>query len=308
MPTTQKVAFKSEGTTVAGDLSLPDDYRPGMKRPGLVLGHGFGVVKQSLVREAEFFASAGYVVLTIDYRTFGESEGEPRGQLFPLRQVEDFRNGISYLQQRPEVDPDQIGIWGASFGGGIVIWTAAVDRRVKAVVSEVPVVNGHRWMQALYTSAGWDALLDRLEADRKRRYETGASERVPPSQRGGPTGIVPMDERTAAFHVDHLKQTGKMLLVSEPEITLESIEKVIEFNPESVIHLIGPRLLYIVTTGGWDVIHLLDQIQDAYKKANEPRKLVLLPCEAYEVYRDPHQAMALEAALECYHCAIPIQR
>ena len=159
-----------------------------------------------------------------------------------------------------------------------MILAAAVDRRVKAVVSEVPVVNGQRWMQALYTSAGWEALLDRLEADRERRYETGASERVPPTQRLGPEGIIPMNPRTMAFFDAYAQTTDEPLLVAEPEITLESIEKVIEFNPESVIHQIGPRPLTIVTTGGWDVIHLLDQIQDAYKKANEPKRLVLIPC------------------------------
>ena len=104
------------------------------RRPAIVLGHGFGVLKQSLVAAGEYFSRAGYLTLSIDYRTFGESAGEPRGQLFPLRQVEDFRNAISYLQTRPDVDADAIGIWGASFGGAVVIWTAAVDRRVQAVV------------------------------------------------------------------------------------------------------------------------------------------------------------------------------
>ena len=128
----ENVWVPSGGVRVAGELGLPDGLSPEERRPGLVLGHGFGVVKQSLATEAEFFRRAGYVVLAIDYRTFGASEGEPRGQLFPLNQVEDFRNAVSYLQHRPEVDPDRIGIWGASFGGAVVIWTAAVDRRVKA--------------------------------------------------------------------------------------------------------------------------------------------------------------------------------
>ena len=302
----EKVWVPSGGARVAGDLSLPEGMRPGERRPGLVIGHGFGIVKQSLVPVAEFFRGAGYVVLAIDYRSFGESEGEPRGQLFPLNEVEDFRNGISYLQGRPEVDPEQIGIWGASFGGAIVIWTAAVDRRVKAVVAEVPVVNGRRWMQALQTSAGWEELLDRLEADRQRRYEGNGSERVPPTQRGGPTGIVPMDERTMRFFTEYAEKSGgKPLLIAEPEITLESIEKVIEFSPESVIHQIAPRPLRIVTTGGWDVIHLLEQIQDAYKKAREPKSLVLIPCGAYDIYHGADQTAALEAALELFAEVLP---
>lgn len=108
----QKVRFKSGGLYCAGDLYIPDDYTPGSPRPGLVIGHGFSFVKEALVEEAGYFTRAGYVVLAIDYRTFGESEGEPRGQLLPLNEVEDYRNAISYLQSREEVDPGRTGIWG----------------------------------------------------------------------------------------------------------------------------------------------------------------------------------------------------
>ena len=53
---------------------------------------------------------------------------------------------------------------------------------------------------------------------------------------------------------------------------MESIEKIIEFNPEAVIHQISPRPLCIVVTAGYDMIHPIEHIFDAYKKANEPRK------------------------------------
>jgi len=302
----EQVAFDSEGTPVAGDLWLPSGLAEGETRPALVLGHGFGVLRQSLTAAGEFFSGAGYVALSIDYRTFGDSGGEPRGQLFPLWQVEDFRNAISYLQARPDVNADAVGIWGASFGGAVVIWTAAVDRRVKAVVAEVPVVNGRRWLQELLTSADWDDLLERLDADRELRWETGESERVPATTRGGDGGIVPITDKTMAYFIDYEERAGEPLLVSAPDITLESIEKVIEFNPESVIHQIAPRPLRIVTTSGWDVIHVLEHIQDAYKKAREPRSLVLVPCGAYEVYIEPDQTTCFEAALELFAQALPL--
>jgi dienelactone hydrolase len=67
---------------------------------------------------------------TIPFRYFGDSEGEPRSQLFPLHQVEDVRNAITWLSSQPEVDPQRIGIWGTSYGGGIVV---TFDRRIRAV-------------------------------------------------------------------------------------------------------------------------------------------------------------------------------
>jgi fermentation-respiration switch protein FrsA (DUF1100 family) len=271
-----------------------------------VVGHGFGVVKQSLVEVGRFFAGAGYVTLTIDYRTFGESEGEPRGSLIPLNEVEDFRNAISYLQGCPEVDPGAIGIWGTSFGGAVVIYVAAVDLRVKAVVAQVPIVNCRRWIQELYSSADFDELQARLLEDRKRRYEGHPSQQIPPTQRGGPDGLVPMDPRTMEAFEQYTARTGEALVTADPLITLEAVEKVLEFYPENMIHLIGPRPLAIVTTAKRDVIHLLEHIQDAYKKANEPKKLVLLPFEAYDLYCEPGRSVALGHALECYGTAIPV--
>jgi hypothetical protein len=61
------------------------------------------MVKDALVPVAERLMAAGYVVLAIDYRTFGLSEGEPRGSLFPRMQVEDIRNAISWLEERPRL-------------------------------------------------------------------------------------------------------------------------------------------------------------------------------------------------------------
>ncbi len=302
----EPVTFLSDGTEVAGDLWVPGDLGDGARRPAIVVGHGFSVLKDSLVAAGEYFSRAGYVTLSIDYRTFGESGGEPRGQLFPLCQVEDFRNAVSYLQTRPDVDADAVGIWGASFGGAVVIWTAAVDRRVKAVVAEVPVVNGRRWMQEILTSAQWDDMLVRLEQDRIRRYAGNPSSYVSPTSRAGDDGIIPIDEGTIAFFEGYAEQAGEPLLVGATEITLESVEKVIEFDPSSVIHQIAPRPVRIVTTRGRDVIHVLEHIQDAYKLAREPKSLVLIDCDAYDVYKEPDQSKCFAAALELFGEAIPV--
>jgi fermentation-respiration switch protein FrsA (DUF1100 family) len=255
-------------------------------------------VKEALVGPAEYFQRAGYVVLAIDYRTFGESEGEPRGQLFPLNEVEDFRNALSFLETRDEVDRDRIGIWGTSFGGANVIYTAAVDRRVKAVVAQVPVVNGRRWMQALRTSDQWLELLDRLDEDRRRRFATGEGARVPVTGRAarGEFCAMPADQKI----LDFVEQSKPELKTWRPDLVLESIERIIEFFPENVIHQIAPRPLCIVTTSGYDMIHPLEHILDAYRKANEPKKLVLLPYDQLGFYTEPGLGEAMRSAIDWF--------
>src|SRR5258707_4666433 len=99
----------------------------------------------------------------------GESEGKPRSQLFPHQQHQDYRNGISWIRQQPEIDPDWVGVWGSSYSGGHVLHLAATDRRIKAVVAQVPLVNGYANAQRLLRPDQLAAFQRDLAADREQR-------------------------------------------------------------------------------------------------------------------------------------------
>jgi fermentation-respiration switch protein FrsA (DUF1100 family) len=290
----EKIMFASEGVECAAYLGLPVGQAQ-QRRPAVILGHGFGIRKESLVAEAEHLTAAGFITLAIDYRTFGESAGEPRGTLFPLNHVEDFRNALTWLQRRDDVDPDRMGIWGASFGGGVVIMTAALDRRVRAVVAMAPIVNGRRWLNSTWGSARFEQLRDLIEADRLQRYETGVGGRIPLSGAELPAALV-TDERSGRRHRESMAQRGRPLLEGTPEITIASVEKVIEWEPDRFIDRISPRPLLIVTPGGWDVMHRFEHIIEAYGRAGEPKRLVPLRCEQMDVYLPPWQDRAIEEA------------
>src|SRR5690349_6238611 len=136
------IRYRSEGLECAGTLYLPDSLIPGKKLPAVVLGHGTTYVKEMhLPHFARTFVDAGLIALAIDYRYLGESEGEPRYKVDPREQAQDYSNAITWLQQQPEVDAGHIGIWGTSKSGGIVLQVAAFDRRVKAVVAQVPDIS-----------------------------------------------------------------------------------------------------------------------------------------------------------------------
>lgn len=126
------VEFNSKELRCRGWLYVPDDLPVGRKAPAVVMAHGFTAVKEQVLPEfAERFAAAGFVTMVFDYRHFGESEGEPRGQLFPLEMVEDYRNAITWVSDQPEVDPNRICLWGTSYSGGLVIYAGTTTNACK---------------------------------------------------------------------------------------------------------------------------------------------------------------------------------
>ena len=139
----QDIEFNAEGTTLRGWLFTPDSgNRP---FPTIVMAHGFSAVKEMYLDSyAEIFAQAGLAALVFDNRNFGASDGEPRQEIDPWVQVRDYRHAITYARTRPEVNRDAIGVWGSSYSGGHALVLGAIDRRVKCVVSQVPLTSGYR--------------------------------------------------------------------------------------------------------------------------------------------------------------------
>jgi uncharacterized protein len=132
--------FESDGTTCAGTLMLPDGAE---HHPVIVMAHGFANIRTArLPVFAESFVETGYAAFLFDYRTFGDSGGEPRHWVHPGRQIEDWEAAIEYVKSRPEVDASRMILWGTSFSGGHVLQLAASRPELKAVISQVPHVSG----------------------------------------------------------------------------------------------------------------------------------------------------------------------
>ena len=114
--------------------------------PIVVMAHGLsGTRRDRLGPFAERFAEAGIAALLFDHRGFGDSGGEP--DLFhPMRQLDDWRAAIACARSLSGVDPDRVATFGSSMGGGNALAAAAADRRVVAVVSQVPFLD--MWRQA----------------------------------------------------------------------------------------------------------------------------------------------------------------
>ena len=130
----EDISFQAtDGTTLRGWHYTPDTSG---KHPTIVMAHGFSAVKEMyLDKYAEQFARAGFASIVYDNRNFGASEGEPRQEIDPWLQVRDYSDAITFAQSLDQTDPARMGVWGSSYSGAHVLVVAAIDRRVKCVVS-----------------------------------------------------------------------------------------------------------------------------------------------------------------------------
>jgi pimeloyl-ACP methyl ester carboxylesterase len=119
------------------------------------MAHGFGGTRDSgLLPFAEAFAEAGLDVLLFDYRCFGESGGEPRQLAWPSRHREDYRAAVEFARHLGGVDPDRIVLWGTSWSGGHIVYVAASDPRIAALVCQAPDLDGFRTLKRIGEYAG----------------------------------------------------------------------------------------------------------------------------------------------------------
>jgi dienelactone hydrolase len=147
----------SEGVRLQAELFSLKSLA-GKQLPTIIMAHGWGGTAANFRRDAIDLAGAGYLVITFDYRGWGQSDGriiltappekkdgrhftaqvlELREYVDPIEQTTDWFNVISWAMAEPMVDKNRIGLRGSSYSGGHVFYVAAHDPRVKAIVSQV---------------------------------------------------------------------------------------------------------------------------------------------------------------------------
>lgn len=293
----EKVTFYSEGVPVSALLGIPDDLEPGERRGAVVFCHGFSIIKEIWFPVyAERFRAAGYVTLTFDYRHFGESGGEPRQRLVPMAQVQDARNAVTYLQTLEQVDPEQIGMYGTSFGCGIATAAAGLDERIKCVVGTAGPADCERQFRH---GDGFDRFMAKVAAKRAEFVRTGEIHdyiSVPQMMRRDPE----MEDDLNALAAQHPEW--------RPEITFESMQDIIAFKPEAYAHLISPRAaLWIYVRD--DLLVPIVEGRSYFSKAREPRKLVVLDgIKHKDVYAGPGLERLLAQALDWFSEHMPSRK
>lgn len=277
MVTRTDVEFEVDGgVKLRGWLFTPPG---GGRHPAITMAHGYAGAKEHGIEPfAKAFAEAGFVVLLHDHRGFGASDGLPRQDVDPWRQIADWRRAISYLESLDVVDPRRIGLWGTSYAGGHAIVLGATDRRLRCVVAQVPTISGY------------EQGLRRIAPENVLAFEESLAEDDRAQLRGEPPrrqAVVSADPGVPASYrardaIDFYLQPVPAG-VWENNVTVRSTRAARMFEPGQWIARVSPTpLLMVVATH--DTITLTDLELAAYERALEPKRLVMLEGGHFDPY------------------------
>jgi pimeloyl-ACP methyl ester carboxylesterase len=137
--------------TTADGVELAAWWVPPANGAAVVLAHGAGSTRSSVLDQAEVLVAHGYGVLAVDARGHGDSDG--RAMDLGWWGDRDLAAAMDFLAGRPEVD--HVAALGLSMGGEEVLGALAADDRLEAVVAEgatVRVADDRAWLSTHY---GW---------------------------------------------------------------------------------------------------------------------------------------------------------
>ncbi len=174
----KKVSFKNRyGISLVGDLYLPKNPQSA-KLAAIAVSGPFGAVKeQASGLYAQTMAERGFAALAFDPSYTGESGGEPRNVASPDINTEDFSAAVDFLSNLSNVDPEKIGILGICGFGGMGLNAAAMDTRIKAVVTstmyDMSRVNANGYFDAMGEKERYE-LKQNLNAQRTQDFKNNS--------------------------------------------------------------------------------------------------------------------------------------
>jgi len=273
----------SEGTRMAAEIYTPADLAADAKLPCILMAHGWGGTAQALRRDAAVLAKSGYFVAAFDYRGWGNSEsrvyltepapkertgGKFTAEVAEVREVVDpidfgidWLNAIHWIAGEPQCDGTRIGLWGSSLSGGLVVWAAARDARVKAIHSQVGS------MDSRFVTAN--------DNERAKTYEESTAR-----ARG-----------SAGYPPPRAKVIGN--LIGAPIRSKFAI-----YAPVEDAHLAGQCAMQFVIAENEELFDNRDHAVKAHERARGPKRLISIPgIKHYGIYfeaREQAQKLAIE--------------
>ena len=274
--TRQKVTFKNRyGITLTGDLYIPKNASNNLS--AIAISGPFGAVKeQSSGLYANQMAERGFVVLAFDPSYTGESGGEPRNVASPDINTEDFSAAIDFLGLHEKVDRNKLGIIGICGFGGFALNATAVDKRVKAVATismyDMSRVNAEGYFGST-TPEQRTKMLEEMSLQRWEDAKNGTP-KYPEN------GLGQTNEKSPQFvkeYYDYYKTKRgfhERSLNSNGAWTATNSLSFMNMPLLTYIKEISPRPMLLIAG---EKAHSRYFSEDAFKMANEPKELMIIP-------------------------------
>lgn len=273
--TADRVTFGNQfGQRLAANLFVPKDISRSGHNPAVVVSHPMGAVKeQSANLYAQKIAEHGFVTLAVDLPYWGESEGEPRNLVAPDNYAESFSAGVDYLRTLRYVDRERIGALGICGSGSYLISAAKIDPRIKAIatVSMYDMGAASRFgLRRAVTLQQRREMLAKAAAQRDAEFAGGPIEFTGGTPEKLTAQSSPVDREFFDFY--RTARGHRPNTTTHP--TLTSNVRFLNYFPFEEIETISPRPMMFVAG---DRAHSLEFSQDAYRRAGDPKELVLIP-------------------------------
>ncbi len=202
----------------------------------------FNCVKEmlGLPEAAMHFQQAGITALIYDPRSTGLSDGLPRNDIDPVKQIEDFSDALTFLSGLPTVESNQIAFWGMSFGGAVSLCAASLDKRVKLVIAVCPTT------EILHTPEKLPKVLMKCMRDRESQVKGNAPFYMPVLTEVGvnPAGFgVGVDKE----HFAKIVSAGREVAPNHVNrTTIQSYYKMVMWQPSAVWRLLSPTPVMLI--------------------------------------------------------------
>ncbi|HEV7790607.1 MAG TPA: alpha/beta fold hydrolase [Pseudonocardia sp.] len=298
----EDIEFTAQGATLRGWFYRAEDTvgSGGGETPCVVLQHGFAAVKEMwLDRYADVFSAAGLSCLVYDHPGFGASDaipGTPRQEIDPWQQVRFIQHAITYAQSRPDVDAERIGLWGSSYGAANAYVTAAIDRRIKAIVGQVPAISGSRHFRELVRIDNWGGM-DAMFAAERQAIAGGAAPTMIPVVAEDPSAVsaLPTPDSYQWFTATAEERAPAW----RNEVTLLTMEYFRGYEPGKYLPLISPTPLLMVVAPN-DRLAAGEIAAAAFETAAQPKKIQLVAGGHFDAYTGPGFEVSSGAARDWF--------
>ncbi|MDO5532539.1 alpha/beta hydrolase [Sutterella sp.] len=263
---TETVRFKDiYGFERAGSLCLPKTLDRSAKNAAIAISHPHGAVRQqAALLYAQKLAETGFVTLAFDHYGWGESGGNPRGQICPDLYVEGYSAAVDYLGTLPYVGRERIGVLGICASGAFALAAAKMDARIRSVAT----VSMYDMGEYFRTGVRGDRPESRLREDLKRIGEFRWKQVDSGAPAYGPgqndPGFVESVESNAYYRTPRGEYAP-----NDRRMTPASYVKFLSFFPFENIDLISPRPILMVVGDAAPSRHYTDQ---AFAAAAEPKE------------------------------------